>query len=58
MPIYIYKFIDNGEIVEKFGKMCDPPLKEIDGREVVRIPTKPNFKFNGNGFYSTDYGQK
>lgn len=55
MPIYVYKFLDTGETVEKLQSIKDEPLKEIDGREVIRIPAKPNLKFNGNGFYGTDY---
>lgn len=58
MPIYEYKFTDTGEVIEVVQKMCDEPLKELNGREIVRTISVPNIKFTGNGFYETDYKTK
>jgi predicted nucleic acid-binding Zn ribbon protein len=58
MPLYEYKYIDTGEVVTKLQSIKDEPLKEIDGRKVVRIPSVVNSRFTGSGFYETDYKNK
>lgn len=43
MPTYVYEFNDTGDRVERFQKMSEPPLSEIDGRAVQRVPVVPQF---------------
>ncbi|MFP4527629.1 MAG: FmdB family zinc ribbon protein [Candidatus Kapaibacterium sp.] len=69
MPIYEYQCKKCGKVFEYMQKMSDEPLKTCpedvcsrngDGHgEVVRLISKNvGLKFNGSGFYLTDYARK
>lgn len=56
MPTYVYKRKCNGTTFELVQSMTDEPLTHDEkGNEVVRVMSPPAIKFNGPGFYSTDY---
>jgi len=56
MPVYVYKRKCNGTVFELFQHINDEPLThDANGNAVIRVMTPPVIKFNGSGFYSTDY---
>lgn len=56
MPVYVYKRKCNGTTFELFQHISDEPLThDANGNVVIRVMVPPVIKFNGPGFYSTDY---
>ena len=57
---YTYRYTDSkGGEVEINHPMSDDARTKHKGRPVVRMITgSPSFKFNGTGFYETDYKNK
>lgn len=56
VPLYVYKRVCNGTTFEVVQPISDEPLThDENGNEVVRVPQAPAIKFNGPGFYTTDY---
>jgi putative FmdB family regulatory protein len=64
MPIYEYKCIKCGKILEQFVKMSSKiknPLcfnDECDGYETERIVSQTSFKLNGEGWYKDGYSKQ
>ena len=55
MPFYEYRVVGTDKIILKEQSIKDEPLKQIDGKDVVRLISKTSFILNGNGYYGTDY---
>lgn len=55
MPIYTYKILDTGELVEVLQGINDKELTEHEGKKVKKVPSVCNAQFKGLGFYKTDY---
>lgn len=66
MPVYDYKCIDCGEIVEVFHRVDDCIIRLcgdclLDGKESEmqkQLPISHAIHFKGSGFYETDYKSK
>ncbi len=60
MPLYEYKCLKCGEVVESIQKFTDPPLKICShcGGLVEKQISNPSFQFKGTGWYVTDYSRK
>jgi len=60
LPIYEYRCLNCGELVEKIQKFSDPPLttcQKCEG-ELERLLSSPAIQFKGSGWYITDYARK
>jgi putative FmdB family regulatory protein len=57
MPTYTYKCKNCEQLIEKFQKITDEPLKicENCSGEMYKIITPTQFKLVGKGWYETDY---
>ncbi len=60
MPIYEYRCLNCGELVEKIQKFSDPSLTTCQkcGGELERLLSSPAIQFKGSGWYITDYARK
>ena len=60
MPIYEYQCAACGQVVEKWQKVADPPLKECPacGGSLHKIISSCAFHLKGSGWYVTDYSGK
>jgi putative FmdB family regulatory protein len=60
LPIYEYRCLNCGELVEKIQKFSDPPLTTCQkcGGELERLLSSPAIQFKGSGWYITDYARK
>jgi putative FmdB family regulatory protein len=60
LPTYEYRCLSCEHQFERFQRMSDDPVKECEvcGASVKRLLFPVAIHFKGNGFYSTDYGQK
>jgi len=60
MPIYEYFCEKCVKIEEVWHKASEKPevLCSVCGTKTYRIPSVPNHKYVGYGFYATDYGAK
>ena len=59
MPLYEYKCLKCGELVETIQKFSDPPYVICPhcGGELKKLISAPAIQFKGSGFYLTDYGR-
>ena len=60
MPLYEYKCLNCGKHFDFIQKFDDPPKEvcpECGGR-LKKVLSAPAFKFNGSGWYVTDYSRK
>jgi putative FmdB family regulatory protein len=57
MPIYEYLCVDCNNKFEKLQTLSSPPVGECPkcGGNVNKVFSVPSLKFNGAGFYKTDY---
>lgn len=56
MPIYEYSCSNCGLVFEKLSKLGDSEKPCTNcGTSSKKIISAPTFKFNGSGFYETDY---
>ncbi len=60
MPIYEYQCAACGQVVERWQKVADPPLREcpICGGSLHKIISSCAFHLKGSGWYVTDYAGK
>jgi putative FmdB family regulatory protein len=60
MPIYEYQCAACGQVVERWQKVADPPLKEcpVCGGSLHKIISSCAFHLKGSGWYVTDYAGK
>ncbi len=60
LPLYEYRCLKCGELVEKIQKFSDPPLTTCSacGGELERLVSSPAIQFKGTGWYITDYARK
>ena len=60
MPLYEYRCLECGELLEKIQKFSDPPLTTCPkcGGELERLLSSPAIQFKGSGWYVTDYARK
>lgn len=58
MPIYVYKCRNCGKTTELLQRFSDPPAKHCpacSGELVKQFSGQVGLRFNGSGFYITDY---
>jgi putative FmdB family regulatory protein len=57
MPTYTYKCNNCSQVVEKFQKISEEPLKVCENcsGEVSKMITPTVFRLVGKGWYETDY---
>jgi len=58
MPIYLYKYSECGNEIEKLQKMNDEPLKECPAckeEALQKQMTSSSFQLKGTGWYQTDF---
>ena len=60
MPLYEYRCLNCGELVEKIQKYSDPPLTTCQkcGGELESLLSSSAIQFKGSGWYVTDYARK
>lgn len=61
MPVYEYRCVECELVTEEIQRMDDPPLTrcEVCGNESLQKQLSvTSFKFEGTGFYETDYREK
>ena len=60
MPIYEYKCLQCGSVLEALQKVSDKPLKKCPKCKglLEKVISPPALQFKGNGWYITDYAQK
>ncbi|UCC39384.1 MAG: zinc ribbon domain-containing protein [Candidatus Aminicenantes bacterium] len=60
MPIYEYKCLKCGSVLEVLQKISDRPLKKCPKCKgpLKKVISPPALQFKGNGWYITDYAQK
>ena len=60
MPLYEYRCVKCGALVEKIQKFSDPPLTKCEkcGAKLERLLSAPAIQFKGSGWYITDYARK
>jgi putative FmdB family regulatory protein len=60
MPIYEYQCAACGQVVERWQKVADPPLREcpVCGGSLHKIISSCAFHLKGSGWYVTDYAGK
>ncbi len=60
MPIYEYKCLKCGSMLEVLQKISDKPLKRCPKCKgpLEKVISPPALQFKGNGWYITDYAQK
>ena len=58
MPTYIFKNKDNGEITEIQMRISDLDNFKESNPNLSQIPTAPNFRLKGTGWYETDFKNK
>jgi putative FmdB family regulatory protein len=60
MPIYEYKCLKCGTVLEALQKISDEPLKKCPKCKgpLEKVISPPALQFKGNGWYITDYAQK
>ncbi len=59
MPLYEYKCLKCGSVVETIQKFTDSPLKICShcGGPLEKLISSPSFQFKGTGWYVTDYAR-
>ena len=55
MPTYIFKNKDNGEITEIQMRISDLDQFKQSNPNLSQLPTAPNFRLKGTGWYETDF---
>ena len=55
MPTYIFKNKDNGEITEVQMRISDLDQFKESNPNLSQLPTAPNFRLKGTGWYETDF---
>jgi len=61
MPVYIYKCGNCFESIEQLKEIKDRnicPQCKMCGNQMIRQVEPTNIKFNGTGFYETDYKKR
>ena len=60
MPIYEYKCLKCGTVLETLQKISDKPLQKCPKCKgpLEKVISPPALQFKGNGWYITDYAQK
>lgn len=60
MPIYEYKCLKCGKVIEILQRSSEPHLKECPkcGSSLKRLLSPPAIQFKGSGWYITDYAHK
>ena len=60
MPLYEYRCVKCGALVEKIQRFSDPPLTKCEkcGGKLERLLSAPAIQFKGSGWYITDYARK
>ena len=60
MPLYEYKCLSCGRLMERIEKVNGPHLKKCPhcGGKVERLVAAPSIQFKGAGWYVTDYAKK
>lgn len=60
MPIYEYKCLKCGSVLEALQKVSDKPLKKCPKCKgpIKKVISPPALQFKGTGWYVTDYAQK
>jgi putative FmdB family regulatory protein len=60
VPLYEYKCLSCGRLMERIEKVDGPHLKKCPhcGGKVERLVTAPAIQFKGAGWYVTDYAKK
>jgi putative FmdB family regulatory protein len=60
MPIYEYKCLKCGKVIETLQRSSEPRLKECPscGGSLKKVLSPPAIQFKGTGWYITDYAHK
>jgi len=60
MPIYEYKCLKCGKVIEILQRSSEPRLKECPscGGSLKKVLSAPAIQFKGTGWYITDYAHK
>jgi putative FmdB family regulatory protein len=60
VPLYEYKCLECGRLMERIEKVAGPHLKRCShcGGQVERLLGTPALQFKGAGWYVTDYARK
>lgn len=60
LPLYEYRCVKCGALIEKIQKFSDPPLTTCEkcGGRLERLVSPPAIQFKGTGWYVTDYARK
>jgi putative FmdB family regulatory protein len=60
VPLYEYKCLNCGRLMERIEKVSGPHLRKCPhcGGKVEQLVTAPAIQFKGSGWYVTDYGNK
>jgi putative FmdB family regulatory protein len=60
LPLYEYRCLKCGALIEKIQKFSDPPLIKCEkcGGKLERLLSAPAIQFKGTGWYITDYARK
>jgi len=60
LPLYEYRCVKCGALMEKIQKFADPPLTKCEkcGGKLERLLSPPAIQFKGSGWYITDYAKK
>jgi putative FmdB family regulatory protein len=60
MPIYEYQCAGCGQVVEKWQKVSESPLKDcpVCGGALHKLISSCSFQLKGSGWYVTDYAGK
>jgi putative FmdB family regulatory protein len=60
MPIYEYKCLKCGKVIELLQRRSEPPPEKCPscGGSLKKVLSPPSLQFKGSGWYVTDYAQK
>jgi len=60
MPIYEYKCLKCGRVIEILQRSSEPPLEKCPscGGSLKKLLSAPSIQFKGRGWYITDYAPK
>ena len=55
MPTYIFKNKETEEVFELYMRISELDAYKVNNPDLKQIPTAPNFRLKGTGWYETDF---
>jgi len=55
MPTYIFKNKKTEEVFELYMRISELDAYKVNNPDLKQIPTAPNFRLKGTGWYETDF---